>query len=79
MRIPRIVSLGRAARMDIGIGVGIGLMLNGTYVMQAYLLSVVFATLFVTGDLTRIPSLLIALGIVLLHYEIGRASCRERV
>lgn len=66
MRIPRIVSLGRAARIDIGIGVGIGLMLNGTYVMQAYLLSVVFATLFVTGDLARIPSLLIALGMVLL-------------
>lgn len=66
MNLSRLLSLGQAARRDIALGVLIGLLLNATWVAQAYLLSQLFTALFVHDDLHRIPTLLVALAIILL-------------
>lgn len=61
-----IISLGRAAWPHIGLAAFVGLILNGTYVAQAYLLSEIFTALFTSGRLDRIYQLLLILGGVLL-------------
>lgn len=62
----RVISLGRTARLSIGLAALIGLLLNGTYVVQAYLFSEIFTALFVSGRLERLFELLLLLGGILL-------------
>lgn len=63
---PRLVSLGAGAWPSIVLGIGIGLLLNSTYLAQAYLLSVIFSALFSHGDLQQILRLMLFLAAVLL-------------
>ncbi len=62
----RLAPLGRPARIDIVAAVLVGLILNATYVAQAFLLSRIFAILFGAGAASRISGLLALLAAILL-------------